>query len=130
MKIHYKKTRLYGNLIIGLLWIGIGTFSFIENEMYRWYEFIYLLVGITYLFMFAYEFSNQYLTIKNGTLQLNVLFENKKVQLKDVKDIISFGNSYILKTDNKSIRINTKVIDKTSLIKLNDLLKDVKVDWK
>jgi hypothetical protein len=32
MKIRFKKNRLYINLILGLVWTGLGVFSLLEDE--------------------------------------------------------------------------------------------------
>ncbi len=59
MKIRFKKKRRYINLILGLVWTGLGVFSLVEDESLRWTDYGYLIVGILYLGHYLYNLNNQ-----------------------------------------------------------------------
>jgi hypothetical protein len=123
MKIKFKKKRLYINLMFGIVWIGLGIFSLLEDESERWFDYGYLLAGILYLRHYLYDLNNQYLTIENGTIRKNALFGfRKKIELNDINSIKKFAGDYTLKTETKELKINTELIDEKSLAELNKIL--------
>lgn len=123
MKIKFKKKRLLANLIFALVWIGLGLATLWGSDDRRWSDYGYLLIGLVYLGHYVFNFSNQYLTVENGTIRKNGLFGFKKrLNLNDIHHIKKFAGDYTLKTKQKTLVINTDVIDKDSLTELNDLL--------
>ncbi|EAR14024.1 hypothetical protein PI23P_05982 [Polaribacter irgensii 23-P] len=126
MKIKFKKKRLYVNLILGFVWIGLGIFSLLEDESLRWTDYGYLLAGFLYLGHYLYDLNNQYLTIENGTIRKNALYGfRKKIELNDINSIKKFAGDYTLKTETKELKINTELIDEKSLVELNRILAEL-----
>ena len=124
MKIRFKKKRLYINLILGLVWIGLGVFSLFEDENLRWTDYGSLLVGILYLGHYLYDLNNQYLTIKNGSIRKNVLYGfGKKINVNEINRIEKYAGDYILRTVEKELKINTELIEEKSLVEFNEILK-------
>ena len=124
MKIRFKKKRLYINLILGLLWIGIVVFSLLEDESLRWTDYGYLVAGIVYLGHYLYDINNQYLTIENGSIRKNVLYGfGKKINVNEINRIEKYGVDYIIRTLEKELKINTGLIEEKSLEEFNEILK-------
>lgn len=128
MKIRFKKKILHRNLIIGIVWTGLGVFSVLVNDILRWSDYGYLLVGFLYIGHYLYDVTNQYLTIENGTIRKNILYGfGKKISLDEINAIKKFAGEYTLKTERNKLKINTDVIDNVSLTALNKILEELNV---
>ena len=124
MKIRFKKNRLYINLILGLVWTGLGVFSLLEDESLRWTDYGYLVAGILYLGHYLYDLNNQYLTIENGSIRKNVLYGfGKKINVNEINRIEKYAGDYIIRTLEKELKINTGLIEEKSLEEFNEILK-------
>ena len=123
MKIKYKKKKLFFELLSGLFWIGIAIDSIVGNENVRWTKYVLLLLGLVYLTTFIFKTKQQYLTIENGTIQLNEMLGSiQKINLDEIIQIIEFDGDYILITENKKMKIYTEEIDTKSLMDLKNIL--------
>ena len=101
MKIKFKKKRLRVNLILGIVWIILGTLNLLTDDKIRWTDYGYLVIGILYVGHYFYDLKNQYLTIENGTIRKNGLYGYwKKINLNEINWIKKFAGDYILKTDS------------------------------
>ena len=126
MKIKFKKKRLLSNLILGLLWIGFGTLSLLSDDEIRWTDYGYLVIGFLYVGHYLYDLTIQYLTIENETIRKNGLYGfGKKINLNEIYWIKKYAGDYTLKTEQRELKINTQLIDKTSLTELNTILKEL-----
>ena len=123
MKIKFKKNRLYGNLILGLVWFGIGIMNFYESGHKGWSNYIYLVLGLLYIGHFLTDTIYQYLTIENGVIRRNKLYGfSNEINLNDINCIEKANNNYTLITDTNKMKIKTKLIEENSLNELNILL--------
>jgi hypothetical protein len=123
VKIKYKKKKLFFELLSGLFWIGIAIDSIVGNENVRWTKYVLLLLGLVYLTTFIFKTKQQYLTIENGTIQLNEMLGSiQKINLDEIIQIIEFDGDYILITENKKMKIYTEEIDTKSLMDLKNIL--------
>lgn len=126
MKIKFKKKRLYINLILGIVWIGLGISKLLVDGSFRWFDYGYLVLGFLYTAHFLYDLRNQYLTIENGTIRKNGLYGfGKKINLNDIIWIKKFAGDYTLKTETKEFKINTTLIEEESLVQLNEILENL-----
>lgn len=126
MKIRFKKRRLYANLIVGIIWTGLGIFNVIETEALKWIDYGYLVVGFLYISHYLYDDFNQYLNIENGIIAKNEFFGfKKKIALNDVTLIKEYAGDYILQTEDEKLEINTTLIEDQSLKELNNVLKEL-----
>jgi hypothetical protein len=126
MKIRFKKKRLYINLILGLVWTGLGVFSLLEDESLSWTDYGYLVIGILYLGHYLYDLNNQYLKIENGSIRKNILYGfGKKINLNEIDRIEKYAGDYILRTLTKELKINTEFIEEKSLAEFNEILKKI-----
>lgn len=78
MKIKYKKKRLIYNIFISLLYLTIALEGIINQENIRWTKYVFLILGTIYLIKSLFEIRNQYLTIENGMIKKNILFNNNE----------------------------------------------------
>jgi hypothetical protein len=124
MKIFYKKKRLKHSIVFGIIWLILGTLAII-NDSKSVFSYGYLFVGILYFGTYLFENKKQYLTIENGTISKNGLI-TKKINLTDIINIKKFAGDYVLKTDNTEFRINTQIIQKESLVDLDNELERLK----
>lgn len=126
MKLKFKKKRFAYNFLLGVFWTGIALDSILALEKIRWTKYIILALGISYLAKFLYEIKYQYIIIKDGTLQRSGLFHfHRKINLKEVYAIKELHGTYYLKTNTTIFKINTDLIDTTSLLQLHSVLKEL-----
>jgi hypothetical protein len=124
MKIRFKKKRLYINLILGLVWTGLGVFSLLEDESLRWTDYGHLVAGILYIGHYLYDLNNQYLTIENGSIRENLLYGfGNKINVNEINRIEKYAGDYIIRTLEKELKINTGLIEEKSLEEFNEILK-------
>lgn len=122
MNIRYKKKRLRINLIITILWGFLVVATLFFGSKRQWFDYIYYVMFIFYLTQYFYEYKNQYLTIKDGNISRNLLFQKKKMNLNEITQVKKFAGDYILKTKREELTIYTQVIDEDSLADLDAVL--------
>lgn len=123
MKIKFKKNRLFGNLLLGVVWFGIGLLNIYEGDHLRWSFYVYLVLGLLYIGHFLTDITYQYLNIENGTIRRNRLYGFvDRINLSDINWIKKDNRNYTLITDSDKMKINTKLIEENSLAELNTLL--------
>ncbi|MEQ8238084.1 MAG: hypothetical protein RIA69_02680, partial [Cyclobacteriaceae bacterium] len=110
------------------MFIAHIVIAYFENEPLSIISYGWFLISAMYLIGYAYQRHQQYLTLKNGTIEINTPF-GKKMNLAEVKRIKKFAGDYILKTEKKELVINTHIIDPSSLSKLNAELEKLSVEW-
>ena len=59
MKIKFKRKRLIANLILGIVWIVLGTLSIVTDDKIRWTDYGYLVIGVLYVGHYLYDLTNQ-----------------------------------------------------------------------
>lgn len=124
MKIKFKNSRFIKNIIIGSIFILIGIDSFIDVNNDRGSKYFIFCAGIIYVASAVYEMTFQYLTIENGTIRINAILSFRKtIKLNEVYWIKESDRNYYLKTDKTVFKIDTDLIDTSSLLHLHSLLK-------
>ena len=127
MKIRYKKKRLRVNLFIVIAWGVLVVLTLFFSSKRQWFDYVYFIMLIFHLAQYIYENKKQYLTIENGTISKNLLFQTKKMNLNEITQIKNFAGDYILKTSQKELIINTQIIYPDSLIDLNAVLEQLEL---
>lgn len=128
MIIRFKKKRLYINLGLGIMWSFFGISKiFLSEEEPSWIDYGFLLIGVLYLLLFYYEYKNQYLFVGNGIIKENG-FLGKKLEIDKINQIRKFAGEYILKSEEKEMRININSIEKDSLHDLEQELEKLKMN--
>lgn len=132
MKFSYSKKRLYINLILGFLWFGIGLSYFFTNEKIRWNVYVNIILGIIYIAMFVYDYTQKYFEITKDKIKIKSIPE-KQIEIDKIIEVKYFADEYIFKTANKTLKIMKSQIKKEQLPEfenfynkiLNELKKNV-----
>lgn len=123
IKILYTKKRLRRNLFLGLFWLTLGilSFIFVPGQFFK-----YAYTGLAFLYLGGFLFENHYqhLTIHNNVITLHKL-KSKKIKLQEIKQVKNISGNIILESDTQKMKINSGLIEKESLAKLNSLLDKV-----
>lgn len=133
-KIRYSKERLRSNLRMGIFFVAMGIIlvmiSFFVSD---WKEISLASIGIGQIgagicmfLIYYFENRKQYLTLKNGELIKNVLFQ-KKIKLSEIKFIREFAGDLKLITQKTEFIIDTRIIEPDSLLELKKELKNYNV---
>jgi len=136
MKIKYSKESLnfyyrFGlySLIVGALMTIVFTVFIDSNKLELDSAGIGLISGgIFSLTFYYYRMKKQYLTISRGILTKNTGI-SKKINLSEISSIKKFAGDYKLKTSKAELIINTEIIDRNSLTKLNTELEKLNLEW-
>lgn len=124
--IKFKKKKLYINLALGVFWVILGTLSIWKSDEIRWTRYLYIIIGLLYLGMAAWNYKYHYLTITDSYIKTNSLFA-KKILLQDLTLIKKFTDEYTLKTANKNLGINTSLMEKESKIAFETFIKTIEL---
>jgi hypothetical protein len=124
VKIKYKKKRFTFNLALAILWTVLGFLSLKYSGNNSWTDFGYLFVALLYWIGFVTEKMNQYLIITSKSIKKNSPF-GKTIKWSEIMQINIFAGDYILKTDQKKMKIQTNIIDPESLEYLKLALRKV-----
>ena len=127
MKIRYKKSRNTFYLLMIVFWIALIIYSSMFGEFGKWTDYLVIAVGVMYVSFYSYNYLHQYLTLEKDSIKLNFIF-SRKIFLSDIKEFKKFAGEYILRTDSDELRINTSLIDETSLKELNKVLTSLKLN--
>lgn len=134
MKIKYSKERLNSSYKLGLYFVIMGIivtviFTMLGNSnKFDYTGFELIIGGVFSMIVYFFENKKQYLKIENGVLTKNTLFP-KKISLKEINQIKKFAGDYILKTNEREFIINTQIMDRNSLIKLNQEFEKLNIKW-
>ena len=120
--IRYQKKRLNMQLIIAILFIAIFLLMVFFQKELRLSLFLYLLLTITYTYYYWLQRTKGYLQIENGVLTQFGLSFRKSINLNEVISLKEFSGSYMLKSDQTEMVIDTKLIEPESLQKLRRAL--------
>ena len=121
MKLAYRKKRVYLNLVFGVLWLLMGIVQVVLRDSVSWLDYAWFLVAAAYIGGSFYQYYFQYLTIDNNQIKMNWIW-GKKIDLREVNTFKKFAGDYILKSEDAKLTINTQIMDKESLQKLNSVL--------
>lgn len=129
MKYSYTNKRLYLNFILGLLWTIIGTSYFFDKENMKWNHYLFIVFGVLYLVMFAYEYSNKYFEIQNGKIRLFSI-PKKEITINEIKEVKYYADDYTFKTENKKLKIVKSQINKKQLPEFENFFKNLQTEIK
>lgn len=102
----YDKTQL----ICLFIWSFLGLFLIVLNP----YFFVSYIVPVSGFSLFIYllkAFKVAYLTINGHLLSYGTLYKTV-IDLRTVRRIKSFGEDYILKSDDKNYKLSTRYLEK------------------
>lgn len=124
MKFSYSRTRLYLNLILGILWTFIGSTYFFDEEKMRWNHYMFIALGLLYLSIFTYEYFNRYFEINNGKIKLFSI-PSEEILVSEINEVKYYAGDYTFKTPFKTIKIVKSQIDKNQLSQFEDFFNNI-----
>ena len=68
------------------------------------------------------------MTVDKGIIKINHLF-GKQIKMSEINQIEKYAGKYIIKTDKKKLYIDTHIIEEKSLLALNEVFKNLNVEW-
>ena len=105
MKFNYSKSHLKGNLVLGIVQIGMGIASLITDSMGLFFQYGWILIGTVTLTQNYKGRKAPYLILQNGTLLTQYLFGYKKTRISEFNEIEKKKNSLIIKNKTKKKKI-------------------------
>ena len=106
------------NLILLFIWSSLGLILILISPLF----FISYIIPVLGFLLFIYllkAFKGSYLTIKGHQLSYGTLYKTD-IDLRTVRRIKSFGEDYIIKTDEKNYTLCTKFIEKNARYMLHE----------
>ena len=116
MKIGYSKKRLFSNLLMGTLWLGVGISYFFEQGIAtkKIRPYFLILLGLIYLSIFIFDYTKKYFEISDGKIKINT-FPKKEINIEDIRDVKYYADDYTFKTSDKQIKIQKSQINSKDL---------------
>ncbi|ROI10334.1 hypothetical protein EGI11_00015 [Chryseobacterium sp. H3056] len=129
MQFSYSNKRLYINLILGILWIGIGLSYFFENEKIRWNAYATLILGIVYITMFLYEYTQKYFEITKEKIIIKSI-PNKEISLNQITEVKYYADDFTFRSPKKTLKIVKSQINKKQLTAFENFFNNLNTELK
>lgn len=111
----FSNRRLYMNLILGILWLGIGiSYFFEQDEKLKYKPYFVTILGILYIVLFLYDYTQKYFEITKDKIKINSI-PSKEINLNEVIEVKYYADDYTFKTSNRSLKIVKSQINKKQL---------------
>lgn len=113
MKIGYKKSKLNFDIILGLLFIGLGIRKVYLGSTDM---MIYLIfaIGIGYTAYTIFKFLHPYLILSETDITCDGI-PKKSIRISEITESTEYTRGYIIKSGKTTLRINKSLIDKNDL---------------
>ena len=121
MIINYRNKYLRADLIFGILYLVLGLTGFFYGSN-GFIKYGFTAIGLLYLFQYFYKVKYSYLKIEGNILFLNIIFQQKKIDLSKVTRIKKFADEITFLTPHEKLKISTKLIAREDLLNLQNLL--------
>jgi len=126
MLLGYKKDRLQLLSVISIIWLLFGVVSLIttlsEGGSNVVLPILYLAQAVLLYGVYTYCKVKKYILISKDYIQRNSL-SKPKAHINDILKVRKKGNLYFFYTPKKTLRVNTKLMDKKALAELEDFIK-------
>lgn len=112
----YKRKRTNFLLFWSIAWFAMFTISFFTKEHLLWFDFGWLTLAAIYFLLYGWHVTQQFGKVQQDKLFLHhERLRPKVIDLKKVSEVRYFAGDYIFQTAQDQIRIDTKLIDQSSL---------------
>lgn len=126
MKFSYSKKRLYLNLGLGILWLGIGiSYIFEQDDNLKFKPYIISILGIIYILFFIFEFRQKYFEITEDKIKIKSIL-GKEINLNELTEANYYADDFTFKSLNKSLKIKKSQIDKHQLPEFENFFNNIK----
>ena len=126
MLLGYKKDRLQLLSIISITWFLFGMVSLVtslsQGEVNMILPILYVAQAIILYGIYTYCKVNKYIMIGKDYIQRNSL-SKPKVYVEDILKVRKKGKLYFFYTNERTLRINTKLLDSQALLELEVFVK-------
>ena len=127
-KFKYIHKRIWINLILGIVWIILGTVSVLynDNELIPGWQIGF---GLIYFGLYFYQKNFQYIEIKDGEIISHFQF-GKRLSLNAITKVKYFAGEYTLEEGKKKLTISLENLNSDDKLKLKDLLDSISLNLK
>lgn len=126
MKFSYSK-KIYANLVIGIMCIGWGMYSYFFSESSR--DYFPIFFGSLFIGVFINKYVYKYVEITDQEIKVNS-FPAKILAIDQINFIGNFGDDYILRSTNKSIRISKSRMNQSDLPRFETFISKLEINLK
>lgn len=128
MKIHFKRNTSKQNLIFGAAWLVLGVSQLFFQERSKWIGIGWLVLATVSFTLYFQQSKTKHILIEGDVLKENWKF-GKSIRLSEIITIKEFAGDYILKSENQRLSITKNLIENDALLKLDEKLKSLDVEW-
>lgn len=128
MKFSYSNRQLIVNLIMGIVWIGLGIRAIYTNEVNEpigFKPYVFIIVGILFLIYFYYQYSKKYFEVNDKWIEVSSLFD-KKINIDDLTKVHFKSGIYVFVSKDKRFKIMQPKIKRTQIAEFNEWFDKVK----
>ena len=128
MKFSYSNRQLIVNLIMGIVWIGLGIRAIYTreiNESIGYKPYVFIGVGILFLIYFYYQYSKKYFEVTDEWIKVNS-FLDKKIYVDDLTKIHFKSGIYVFVSKDKRFKIMQPKIKRSQINAFNEWFDKVK----
>lgn len=122
MKIFTRKSRIYRNLVLALLWLGLLVYSLYAGEPFRARHIGYLFAGLVFAAWFYVELSRPYIVIEDGMITKG-LFSKKSMALDDIEEWRPNSGVLVLAGKKKSLKIMPSRVSQVDMERIYEVLR-------
>lgn len=126
MLLDYKKDRLQLLAVIAIIWLLFGIISLVsfssQGSSNIVMPILYIVQALLFFGIYRYCKVKKYIEISSDYIQCNS-FSKPKANIKDILKVRKRGSIYFLYTAKRTLRINTKLLDKHAVKLLEEFLK-------
>ncbi|MBB4806996.1 hypothetical protein HNP38_002292 [Chryseobacterium defluvii] len=129
MKIAYTNKRLFTNLIIGIVWIGLGIFYLFEDKNSDRIPYLTIAVGTLFLLIFIYEYFGRYIKITEAKITVNDI-PKKHILISELTWVDRQADDYIFRSSDKILKISRSLINKKDLPRFESFFNELGISIK
>ncbi|WHF52123.1 hypothetical protein QGN23_02330 [Chryseobacterium gotjawalense] len=126
----FSNKRLFTNLVLGILWLGIGiSYFFEQDDKLRYKPYVVSVLGILYISLFLFEFKQKYFEITKDKIKIKSI-PSKEINLNEVTEVKYYADDYTFKTPIKSLKIVKSQINKKQLPEFENFFNNLNSELK
>lgn len=125
MKFSFSNRQLIVNLVMGIVWIGLGIRAIFTSETLGFRPFVFIGVGILFLIYFFYQYTKKYFEVTDEWIKVSSPFD-KKINVSDLTKIHFNSGIYVFVSERKRFKIMQPKIKRTQIADFNEWFDKVK----
>lgn len=128
MKFSYSNRQLFINLIMGIVWVGLGIRAIYlreGTEEMGYKPYVFIVVGILFLVYFYYQYTKKYFEVNDKWIKVSSPFD-KKINLDDLTKVHFKSGIYVFVSKEKRFKILQPKIKRTQIPEFNEWFDKIK----